>query len=232
MDQSGFLGTSATLGADITLVAYLLILIPLMVIGFIFARGKRFEPHHKLVMTTVTLANWALIFIVMLVTYTEAVAPGVPDNLGERDYWLPTLHLITGGTAQLLATYLLTRMWFENSLPAWYKIRNIKRPMRLTLGLWVFTAALGITMYAMWYTGDAVASGDVPPISTEEAPEEATPEATESVDAPLSTEEAPEATPESAEAPLSTEEAPTETATPDAPLSTEEPEPITTEEAE
>jgi len=225
MDQEGFLGTSATLGADITIVAYILILIPLMVIGFIFARGKRFEPHHKLVMTTITLSNWVLIIVVMLVTYTEAIAPGVPEQLGERDYWLPTLHLLTGGTAQILATYLLTRMWFEKSLPDWFKIKNIKLAMRITLGLWVFTAGLGIIMYAIWYTDIATAGSDITPVSTEEAPVsteeapngEATPEATE--DAPLSTEEAGDA--DTAEDPVATEESEAESGEED-PIATEE----------
>jgi hypothetical protein len=46
---------------DRVLVAYVFLLIPLMLIGFGFARRKLFVPHHKLVMTIITIANWFLI---------------------------------------------------------------------------------------------------------------------------------------------------------------------------
>ncbi|GAB4515503.1 MAG: hypothetical protein OHK0046_19160 [Anaerolineae bacterium] len=190
----GFMGTDALLISDLTLIAYIFILVPLMLVGFSYARRKMFEPHHKMVMTTITLLNWVLILFVMAVSYTDVVLPNVPDRMNERFYLLPTLHLITGATAQLLATYLVARMWLP--LPGWLKIKRIKTPMRITLTLWITTALLGIILYLTWYNAPASAGdGDsLSPIVTEEpAPgvgDEATAEVTSEMVPPEATEEA------------------------------------------
>ncbi len=221
---SGFLGTGASMAADLTLLAYVLILAPLMIIGYLFARGQKFDPHHKLVMTTVTLANWVLILLVMAVSYSQAVAPAVPDGLSEQSVWLPVLHLITGGIAQVLATYLLIRMWFEKQLPSALKIKNIKLPMRITLSLWLITIMLGVALYFTWYSPSTASADAPPPVATEEAPGDAD---ESGLIVPVSTEEA------DSDEPVSTEEADSDE---DEPVSTEEAdsdadEPVSTEEA-
>jgi uncharacterized membrane protein YozB (DUF420 family) len=167
---NGILGTNADTAADLTLLAYILLILPAMVAGFVFARRKMYEPHHKYVMTGITIANWLLVLFVMVVSYAEHVAEDVPGELGNLTYLLPTVHLLTGGAAQLLATYLVIRMWFEDGLPAWFKVKNIKRPMRATLALWVVTALLGFSIYARWYVEDFSDSGDngAGPAATEE----------------------------------------------------------------
>lgn len=193
MKGEGFLGTGASLGADIALVAYILVLIPAMLLGFVFARRKMFVPHHKYVMTSIVTLNWILIITIMAVSYFDSVAPNLADNSSDFSLILPTIHLVTGGLAQLLATYLALRMWFEKSLPDWIKVRNIKLFMRLTLALWLVTALLGIGIYARWYLGSSDDGGETPiPVTTEEP----------GVTAPTSTEE-----PGSAPAPASTEDA-------------------------
>lgn len=167
--EPGFLNTGASLAADLSLLAYILLILPAMIAGFVFARRKMYEPQHKFVMTGITLFNWVLIILLMALSYSDAVAPNVPDNLSENRFLLPVLHLITGGIAQLLATYLVIRMWFENSLPSWFKIKNIKLPMRITLTLWTVTVLLGISIYFTWYGGSTASAGDGPvPAATEE----------------------------------------------------------------
>jgi len=238
----GFLGTNASALADLTLLAYILIIVPIMLIGFYFARRKWFVPHHKLAMTGVMLFNWVFIIFVMAVSYSDAVAPNVPDNLDQTATWLPTVHLVFGATAQLLATYLVGRMWFENVLPSWSKVKNIKLYMRATLVLWLATAGLGIGLYVNWYTpvvADSSSGTGIPvsteepnsdsaPISTEEADSAEQPTETEAAEpsaAPIATEE-----PESADASTETEEpaqsdepVATEETNPEEPLITEEP---------
>lgn len=166
-NQPGFLGTGATLASDLTLLAYVLLIVPSMLIGFVFARRKWFVPHHKLMMTFVTLLNWVFIIAVMLVSYS-AIAPEVPRRIADPIYVLPTIHLVTGATAQLLATYLVLRMWLEKVLPTWIMVKNIKTYMRFTLALWLITAALGVTIYAVWYVRPANADGVVAPLGTPE----------------------------------------------------------------
>ena len=153
-----------------TLIAYIVVLLPLMLLGFFFARRKMFDPHHKLTMTLIVILNWILIGAVMAGSYANGVAPGLPDNLGEIGALLPTIHGIIGLLAQLMATYLVLLMWTENTsmeglIPL--RIKNIKTPMRLTLSLWIITVLLGFGLYAVWYGG----SGDTdapPPAATEE----------------------------------------------------------------
>ncbi|NWF70650.1 MAG: hypothetical protein HXY40_16320 [Chloroflexi bacterium] len=203
-EQPGFLGTGATLVSDLSLLAYILLIVPAMIVGFIFARRKMFEPQHKLTMTTITLVNWLIIAFLMAVRYAQAASASPRD----ASLILPTIHLAFGGTAQLLATYLVIRMWFENQLPAWFKVRRIKRYMRATLALWFITAALGIGTYFAWYVADSATSGGTVPAATEEATtaaDDATQEATEAAGAATDEAAAPQVT-EAAE-PVATPEA-------------------------
>jgi len=131
---AGFLGTGASLAADLSLLAYLLLLVPLMLYGYTAARRQLFAPQHKYAMTFVTVLNWAIIAYLMAVSYSGAVpyySERAPSQL-----IVPTLHLITGGIAQVLATVSLIRMWFEYQLPVALRYEPIKPPMRATLALW------------------------------------------------------------------------------------------------
>jgi uncharacterized membrane protein YozB (DUF420 family) len=189
-----------------TLLAYILILVPLMLLGFYFARRKMFNPHHKLVMTSVVILNWILIALVMARSYSLAVAPNVPEDIGQIGVLLPTIHLIIGAIAQLLATYLIILMWTENTPLAGLAIvrtRNIKPLMRTTLALWLITVLLGFGIYAVWNAPASTADSGETPVVTEEATESAAPEATEAAEEPDATEEAadePDATEEADEA--------------------------------
>ncbi len=172
--------------ATITLIAYLVVLVPLMLLGFYFARRKMFNPQHKLVMTSVVILNWIFIAIFMSPQYRANVAPNIPADIGQLGNLVPTIHLLTGGIAQLLATYLVLLMWTENTpverlVP--FRTRNIKPFMRTTLALWLTTVLLGVGIYGIWNTG----GGDTtPPAATEQAPD---PDATEEAPDPDATEE-------------------------------------------
>src|SRR5262245_55844693 len=148
---TGFLGTGASLAADVALLAYIFLIVPGMLIGFVFARRGKFAPHHKLTMTTVVLINWIIIFYLMAVSYSRTVAANIPQGLNQPFFLSPTIHLLFGLTAQIIGTILVLRMWLENVLPARLRFEPIKPWMRLTLGLWLVTAALGIVTYYLWY---------------------------------------------------------------------------------
>jgi uncharacterized membrane protein YozB (DUF420 family) len=207
--QPGLLGTGASLLADLTLLAYLLLIVPGMLAGFIFARRGRYVPHHKLMMTAVTLFNWVLIVFLMAVSYRDGVAPEVPQGLGRLPILVPSVHLVLGAAAQLLATYLVLRMWLENRLPRWLLLRRFKHVMRLTLALWLVTAAFGTLTYTVWYLlPEDVAEAAPAPEST------VTPDS--NIQSPVVTEEAAPDDPPAA--PVVTEE-------PAPPVTTEEPGP-------
>ena len=181
------LGTSASNTSDLVLLAYVFLLLPGMIIGFFFARRKMFVPYHKLTMTGVTLVNWVLIAFVMLASYSYSVAPEFPGNLNQLYALIATVHLVTGALAQAFATYLVVLMWtertrFEGLLPPMLRIRRIKTPMRVTLGLWITTVVLGLGLYFTWYVG-----GDEDPtaLSAPGATEQAGPGVTEDANANL-----------------------------------------------
>lgn len=205
--------------STLVLLIYILFLVPTMLVGFGFARRKLFRPHHKLVMTTITLVNWVLIIVVMIGSYGGNVAPYLSTGITQPSLLLPTLHMITGAIAQFLATYLVILMWFEKSLPKFMVTHKIKTPMRLTLSLWLITAVLGLGIYIVWNAPSSSAD-NIAPVATDEVPL--------STEEPISTEAVPmDNTPEPVmtDEPVSTEE-PVAT---DEPVSTEEP--ITTPES-
>lgn len=209
----------------ITLLIYIIVLVPLMLLGYYFARRKMFVPHHKLTMTAVVILNWILIGAVMATSY-GSVAEGLPDNLDQNFALIPTIHGIFGLVAQLMASYLVLLMWTENTpleRIVIFRIKNIKTPMRITLSLWLITVLLGFGVYGVWYGGSDGVDAESPlPAITEEASEgDALPD-------PASTEEASSdnSDEETSPDPASTEES-------DVDNSDEEtsPDPATTEES-
>lgn len=171
--------------STLVLLIYLLFLVPAMLMGFSFARRKLFRPHHKWVMTGITLANWVLIIAVMLGSYGGNVVPYLSMGIGQPSLLLPTIHLVTGGIAQMLATYLVILMWFEPALPKFMVTHKIKTPMRLTLALWLITAMLGLGIYIVW-NAPASSAASITPVITEEASVVGTPDGVVT-DAPVAT---------------------------------------------
>lgn len=156
------------------LMLYIIVLAPAMLIGFIFARRKMFAPAHKFTMTGITIANWVLILAWMAGSYNYAVLQEFPESLNQFKNIIASIHLITGGIAQLLATDLVILMWTERTalerlVP--FRIKKIKTPMRLTLALWLTTIVLGIGIYFTFYASTSADTGSGTPESTEIAPE-------------------------------------------------------------
>jgi hypothetical protein len=209
LEPPGFLGTGASLLADLTLLAYLLLIIPGMIVGSLFARWGLHRPHHKWAMTIITIVNWVLILTLMIAAYRFDVAENVTQTPGMPRYLLPTVHALFGVPAQALATFIVVRMFIEDYQVARakargerdtrrYWFRGAKWTMRLSLALWLITASFGVASYLVRYNViPTPAGGGAPaPISTPE------------VDAPIETPDviAPIETPE-ADAPVETPEA-------------------------
>ncbi len=237
LEPHGFLGTGASLLADITLLAYLILIIPAMIVGFGFARRKLFRPYHKVTMTAITVVNWVLIIFLMLFAYRFDVADNIGPHTGNTRYLLPTIHGIIGLVAQLLATYVLFRMYREDIQVARAKARGEKdtskywftsaKPiMRLTLTLWLITSVLGVFNYLIRYDiipTYQLSAKVVAPAATPEA--FAAPLSTPEVGAPISTAEV------TVQAPVSTEAATAQppAKTPEAPAETMQPPVVTVE---
>jgi uncharacterized membrane protein YozB (DUF420 family) len=194
LQPQGFLGTGASLLADLTLLAYVLLIVPGIIAGFAFARLGKHRPHHRATMVTITVVNWLLIIFLMIVAYRFDVVSNIADQPGNPRYLMPTIHGILGLAAQLLATYVVYRMLREDALVKRGKARgetkdqlrkywflNAKPFMRLTILLWLATAVLGVFNYLIRYEVlPTFASNQVQPVVTEEPAATTEPTATES----------------------------------------------------
>ncbi len=221
LQPQGFLGTGASLLADLTLLAYILLLVPGMITGFVFARQGKYRPNHKYTMITITAINWALIIFLMVVAYSYDVIGNIGQQPGNARYLIPSIHGVLGLVAQVLATYVIFRMLREERQVAAAKKRgepkekisrfyftSAKYFMRTILALWLLTSLLGIFNYLIRY--DILPNyqnNQSPPAVTAEPAATAEPAMTEAApamtDEPAVTEVAPAVTEES---PVMTEE--------------------------
>jgi uncharacterized membrane protein YozB (DUF420 family) len=181
LEPQGFLGTGASLLADLTLLAYILLIVPGMIAGWVFARRGQHRPQHKWVMIVITLVNWLLIIFLMIVAYRFDVVGNIGSQPGNPRYLVPSIHGVLGLIAQVLATYVIYRMLREDSQVAAAKARGAKKDelrkywflnakpfMRATIILWLITSLLGIVNYVVRYDLlPGVGSGAVP-VATEE----------------------------------------------------------------
>jgi uncharacterized membrane protein YozB (DUF420 family) len=146
--STGFLGTEASLAADIALVSYIFLIVPAMIGGFFLARRTSYF-YHQMLMTSIVIINWIIIAYLMVYAYNQTIVAKIPEHLGEINYLLPTIHMVTGLAAQILGTNLVLQLWLG---PMWpLRLEPFKRWMRLTLVLWLLTAALGIIYYLIVY---------------------------------------------------------------------------------
>lgn len=147
LHRPGFLGTSANLAADMTLVLSLLIA-GALTIGFFLARGKHYGTH-RVVQTGAVIANAILVFWLMVLPFRDFVAPGVPDRLGERFYAVTTLHALVGAAALVLGIFVVLRA--NGLMPRRLRFRNYKPVMRVSYALYMLATTIGLFVYLAWF---------------------------------------------------------------------------------
>ncbi|HYN87953.1 MAG TPA: DUF420 domain-containing protein, partial [Ardenticatenaceae bacterium] len=155
--RPGFLGTNARFLADLNLVLQILMAV-VLVIGFFFIRRGNWRAH-KYNQTIVVLTNLVLIIFIMVNTLVTQVLPE-SNQVGERRVWIPMLHGIMGLVAEILGIYLILRM--NDLIPSALRVKNFKRVMRVTLALWLLTAAVGVWVYTTLYGRTAPATVAAP----------------------------------------------------------------------
>ncbi len=144
----GFIGTRATLGAGLVVLAEIVMLITLWY-GRSLARKKNFS-RHKRVQTSVMLFNLVAIGFVMIVTFREQiVGPGAIP--GDPAIPAAIAHGIGGALLELLGLYIVIRMWFEKKLPQWVLFENFKLLMQITLYGWTLVVIGGVVIFGLRY---------------------------------------------------------------------------------
>ena len=151
----GFLGTGATLSADLNLVVQLAMGVALLA-GMFLARRKRYTAHG-ICQATVMLLNLVMIALVMSPSFQRQVRPQLPAGLGDRYYAVATAHAALGAAAELLGLYIVA-VAGTNLLPRWLRFERWKLWMRTELALWWLVVLLGVGTYAIWYAPASQAS--------------------------------------------------------------------------
>src|SRR2546423_8504299 len=146
--MNGFLGTGATLRADLNLLVQIAMGAALLV-GMMLARRKRFEAHKRC-QATVVLLNLLMIFLVMAPSYHRSVEPQMPGGLRDVYYLLPFIHTVLGTITEMLGLYIIL-VAATNWLPRRLKFDPYRPWMRTCLTLWWVVILLGIGIYYVWY---------------------------------------------------------------------------------
>lgn len=159
--MKGFLGTPADFLADLNLILHIVMALTLLV-GAWFARRKDFATHQK-IQTTVVLLNIPLIVGVMLISFLEEVAPGLPQNLARPRNAIAAAHAVLGTFGELLGLFVVLRMTpsTRHLIPGFMRFKNIKGVMRFTLGTWWAITLFGLATYYLWYMQPTQASPGV-----------------------------------------------------------------------
>ncbi len=145
--MKGFLGTGATLNADLNLLVQLTIGVALLA-GMFLARRKRFTAHG-ICQATVMLLNLAMIGLIMWPSFRRVMLQ-LPAGLGDRYYAVATTHAALGMVAELLGLYIVL-VAATNVLPHWLRFQRWKLWMRTELALWWVVLLIGVGTYYVWY---------------------------------------------------------------------------------
>jgi plastocyanin/uncharacterized membrane protein YozB (DUF420 family) len=154
--MNGFLGTGATMWADLNLVIQVAMGLMLLA-GMALARAKRFRAH-KYCQSSVMLLNLVMIALVMSPSFHSQVEPRIPEGLTESYYLVATLHAALGTAAELLGIYIVL-VAATKILPARWRFKRFKPWMRAELALWWAVILLGLGTYYVWYVAPSTDAG-------------------------------------------------------------------------
>jgi uncharacterized membrane protein YozB (DUF420 family) len=147
LTSPGFLGTEATLRADLTLVLILITAL-LFNIGFYLVRRKNFIAH-RWVQTTSVVLNSAVVLITMVSSYIIHILPGIPEKLGQGDYAVTSLHAIIGAIGLVLGVFVTLRG--NGLVPKALRFSNYKLFMRWAYALYMLGTLSGVVIYIVVY---------------------------------------------------------------------------------
>lgn len=117
--------------------------------GMFVVRSGRIRTHMYL-QASIVLVNLPLVLYWMVPQYVEYVLPGIPGEIFEPYYLLPTLGLVVGALAEGLGVYIIL-VAATHLLPERWRFRRYKRWMRTELALWWLVVVLGLSIYLVWY---------------------------------------------------------------------------------
>jgi uncharacterized membrane protein len=150
LHRPGFFGTAANFAADVTLLLSIVVALALTA-GVVMALRGRYNTH-RWIQTSAVVLNVILVLWFMILPYRDFIAPGIPEQLDERFYWVTTLHAFVGFFAFTLGTFVVLRA--NGLMIERLKFRNYKLFMRTSYGLYMITTLLGIWVYFAWFVNN------------------------------------------------------------------------------
>lgn len=121
----------------------------LLILGALLVRRGHIRAHKQL-QSAVVLGNLPIAIGWMVPRYLAQVLPGLPGEIAEPFYLLPTLMLVVGAAAEGLGLFILL-VAGTAVVPERWRFRDYKRWMRSELVLWWAVVALGLGTYLTWY---------------------------------------------------------------------------------
>jgi uncharacterized membrane protein YozB (DUF420 family) len=146
MAGGGFLGTRASLTADLILVGSLLVAV-LLTIGVVLAVRGRYDTH-RWVQTTAASVNALLVLLMIgsLITVDPSHNVGLPPIA----FTLMPAHEGVGAVAVLFGLFVTLRA--NGLMPRRLQFSNYKRFMRVAYALYLAATLVGLGVYAALYT--------------------------------------------------------------------------------
>lgn len=120
-----------------------------LVVGMFVVRSGRVKWHMYL-QSAIVLGNVPIVLVWMLPAYLQYVWPGIPGELGEPFYWVPTVMLALGILLESLGAYVIL-VAGTNLVPERFRFRRYKLWMRTVLVLWWVVLLSGLATYYVWF---------------------------------------------------------------------------------
>lgn len=128
----------------------------LLLAGAFVVRTGRVR-FHKYLQSAIVLVNLPIVLVWMVPRFVADILPGLPGEIAEPYYLVPTLMLVVGAAAQALGLYILL-VAGTNIVPTRLRFRRYKLWMRTELLLWWAVVGLGLATYFVWYASTVAAS--------------------------------------------------------------------------
>lgn len=162
MSGRGFLGTNASVLADISLLLGVMVALALTA-GMLLAVARRYAAH-RWVQTTAVAINVVQVLAIMLASFLKSAAPGIPQKLNETYYQAAVVHALFGFVTLIFGTFVALRG--NELVPRALEFKNYKLFMRTAYSMYILVTLLGIWVYNVWYINTpapASAVGQVQP---------------------------------------------------------------------
>jgi uncharacterized membrane protein YozB (DUF420 family) len=147
LEGAGFLGTHASLRADIALVLIIISTI-LFTLGWRLVINKKYAAH-QVVQTLAVGINALVVLVTMLSIFLRDYLPAIPGIFDNRMITLIALHSVTGTLGLLFGIYVV--LVADKILPVKLRYKNFKPVMRGSYIAYLLLTLGGIGLYLTLY---------------------------------------------------------------------------------